>query len=57
MEAAPVTEETVTVVVQDSTETFTETLPVGETATETTDAKLTVDAKDEAAAEEPVLTD
>jgi tetratricopeptide (TPR) repeat protein len=56
MEAAPVAEETVTVVVQDSTETFTETLPLADTATETTKANLTVEAKDETPAEEPVLT-
>lgn len=55
-EAAPVAEETVTVVVQDSTETFTETLPVGETATETTDSNLSAEAKDEAPAEAAVLT-
>ncbi|HEY5983906.1 MAG TPA: tetratricopeptide repeat protein [Anaerolineales bacterium] len=39
-EAAAPVEETVTVVVQDATETFTETLAVGETATETSDAAL-----------------
>jgi tetratricopeptide (TPR) repeat protein len=43
-------------VVHDGTETFTETLPVGETATETTDAKLTVDAKGKSPAEEPEVT-
>ncbi|MFH1183759.1 MAG: tetratricopeptide repeat protein [Chloroflexota bacterium] len=44
-------EETVTVVVQDRTETFTQTLPVGQTVTETTDATLTADAKEEDQAE------
>ena len=42
-EATAQVEETVTVVVQDSTETFTETLPVVETATETTDATLSAE--------------
>jgi tetratricopeptide (TPR) repeat protein len=45
--AAPAAE-TVTVVVQNSTETYTETLPIGPSATETTDATLSTDAKEKA---------
>jgi len=52
IEAAAPMEETVTVVVQDSTETFTETLPLVQAATETTDPRLTPDVKDEHPAEE-----
>jgi len=44
--AAPAAE-TVTVVVHDNAETYTETLPVGLTATETTDATLNPDAEAE----------
>lgn len=41
-----VAKETVTVVVHDTTETFTETLPLVETSTETTDAALTGEASE-----------
>ena len=51
LEDSGAVEETVTVVVQDGTETFTQTLPIGRTATETTDARLTRGAKDEEPAE------
>jgi tetratricopeptide (TPR) repeat protein len=48
-DAPALVEETVTIVVQDTIETFTETLPLAETTTETSDAALTTEIKNEAA--------
>jgi len=48
--------ETVTVVLQDSTETFTETMAVASPATEATDAKLTAEVEATTADQEPALT-